>query len=355
MVTNISSSRVRVDGKFFRLDEKKFYVKGVTYGPFAPGAEKRFFASPDQTARDFQRIRELGANVIRVYHVPPVWFLDMAQEHGLKLLIDIPWQKEECFLDSSKQREVAKIAVREAVAMCARHPAVFAYSVVNEIPADIVRWSGGRRVAGFIEELVQEAKTVDPECLCTFGNYPPTEFLRPLNIDFFCFNIYLHQRRAYENYLSRLQMIADTKPLMIGETGIDSQREGEDHKCEILSWQIEAGFQRGLAGLMIFSFTDDWFRGGLQIEDWTLGLTNRNREPKKSFFAVQRAFADAPYFPLPAVPRVSVVVASYNGGRTLEICLASLEKLNYANYEVVLVDDGSTDATRNIAADHPTV
>ncbi len=355
MVTNSSSSRVRVDGKFFRFGEKKFHVKGVTYGPFAPGADQSYFASLEKTAQDFRQIRELGANVVRVYHVPPHWLLDLAQEHGLKLLIDIPWPKELCFLDSSKLRDEAKAAVREAVAMCARHTAVFAYSVVNEIPADIVRWSGARRVAAFIDELVDEAKAVDPECLCTFGNFPPTEFLRPLNIDFFCFNVYLHHRRAYENYLSRLQMIADTKPLMIGETGIDSQREGEDQKCEILAWQIETGFQRGLAGLVIFSFTDDWFRGGVQIDDWTLGLTTRDRQPKKSFFAVQRSFAKAPGFPLRATPRVSVVVASYNGGRTLETCLASLEKLNYPDYEVILVDDGSTDGSRNIAADHPAI
>ncbi len=355
MVTNNSSSRVRVDGKFFRLGEEKFYVKGITYGPFAPADEKHCFASPEQSARDFKKIRELGANVIRVYHVPPHWLLDLAHEHGLKLLVDVPWPKEQCFLDSPKLRDQAKAAVREAVAVCARHPGVFAFSVVNEIPADIVRWSGARKVAEFIDELVDEAKAVDPECLCTFGNFPPTEFLRPQNIDFFCFNVYLHHRRTYENYLSRLQMIADTKPLMIGETGIDSQREGEEHKCEILSWQIQAGFQRGLAGLVVFSFTDDWFRNGMQINDWSLGLTLRDRTPKPSFFAVQKSFAKAPYFPLPAAPRVSVVVASYNGGRTLETCLASLEKLNYPNYEVILVDDGSTDGSRNIATDHPSV
>ena len=36
---SVSADRVRVDGKFFRLGEKKFYAKGVTYGPFAPGEE----------------------------------------------------------------------------------------------------------------------------------------------------------------------------------------------------------------------------------------------------------------------------------------------------------------------------
>ncbi len=355
MPTDFNAPRVCVDGKFFRLGDAKFPVKGVTYGPFAPQPEGHAFATREQTARDFQLIRELGANVIRVYHVPPAWFVDLAQESGLKLLIDVPWPKEMCFLDSAALRDGARKAVREAVAAFARHPAVFAWSVVNEIPPDIVRWSGAQRVAAFIEELVNEAKGADPDCLCTFGNFPPSEFLRPENIDFHCFNVYLHQRRAFENYVSRLQMIADTKPLMIGETGVDSRREGEAQKCELLAWQIEAGFQRGLAGLVVFSFTDDWFRGGVQIEDWFLGLTTRDREPKESFAIVRDSFAKAPYFPLPTAPRVSVVVASYNGARTLKTCLVSLEKLNYPDYEVILVDDGSRDDTARIAGEHPRV
>ena len=47
-----SRPRVRVDGKFFRLGEKKFYVKGLAYGPFAPNAAGQPFASPEQTAAD---------------------------------------------------------------------------------------------------------------------------------------------------------------------------------------------------------------------------------------------------------------------------------------------------------------
>src|SRR4051812_33409244 len=88
---NKSHLRVRIDGRFFRLGEKKFYLKGVCYGPFAPGAKEETFASPEQTAGDFKQIRELGANGLRVYHVPPRWLLDLAAEHELKLLIDIPW------------------------------------------------------------------------------------------------------------------------------------------------------------------------------------------------------------------------------------------------------------------------
>lgn len=350
-----SSARVHVDGKFFRVAGQKLYLKGVTYGPFAPNERGDTFAAHEQTARDFLQLRELGANLLRVYYVPPRWFLDLAAEHGIKVIVDVPWPKHLCFLDSEELQEEARQTVRNAVESCKGHPALFAFSVVNEIPADIVRWSGVRKVEAFIDELVDEAKAVDADCLCTFTNYPPTEFLRPRNIDFVCFNVYLHQPKSFEGYLARLQMLADNKPLVLGEFGMDSIREGEAHQSEFLSWQIELAFRGGLAGTIIFSFTDDWFRGGLQIQDWAFGLTTRDRQPKESFNAVQRQYRAASPFPLPGAPKVSVVVASYNGARTLKPSLESLSRLNYPDYEVILVDDGSTDNTQEIAKQFPNV
>jgi len=350
-----STSRVTVDGKFFRLGERKFCAKGVAYGPFAPNAAGQLFASPEQTAADFAQIRELGANIIRIYQVPTKWFLDLAAAQNLKVLIDIPWNRHLCFLDSPEYRAQARETVRNAVLSCARHPAVFAFSVANEIPSDIVRWSGPKAVADFIDELVSVAKRADPDCLCTFASYPPTEFLRPRSTDLVCFNVYLHDRRPFRNYLARLQMLADSKPLILGEFGIDSLREGEERKKEILQWQIEDAFRAGLAGAVVYSFTDDWWKDGRQVDDWQMGITNSARQPKESFRAVQKAFAAAPHFTLPRYPKVSVVVPSYNGDRTLKACLDSLQKLNYPEYEIILVDDGSIDATRQIAFANPKV
>jgi GT2 family glycosyltransferase len=342
-----------VGGKFFKLGQTKFHVKGIAYGPFAPNAAGEPFASPEQTASDFAQIRSLGSNVIRIYHVPGKWFLDLAAEHKLKVFIDVPWNKHLCFLDSPQARNEARSAVRRAVSACARHPAVFAFSVANEIPPDIVRWSGAKRVAEFIDELIQEAKQIDPECLCTFTNYPPTEFLRPQCIDFVCFNVYLHQEPAFKAYLARLQMLAESKPLLLGELGLDSLREGEARKCEMLRWQLENAFRAGLAGVIVFSFTDDWWRGGQQVEDWQMGLTTRDRQPKESFTTVAKEFGSAPHFPLSRYPKVSIVIATYNGERTLKACLDSLQALNYPDYEVILVDDGSTDTTPQIAFLYP--
>ena len=350
-----SRPRVSVDGKFFRLGEKKFYAKGVAYGPFAPQADGAGFASPDQTARDLDQIRELGANLLRVYHVPPRWFLDLAHQHELLVFVDIPWNKHVCFLDSREARDRAREAVKRAVFACAGHPAIFAYSVVNEIPADIVRWSGSRAVAEFVDDLIGEAKRADPGCLCTFANYPPTEFLRAGSADFVCFNVYLHQEQPFQSYLARLQMLAEGKPLMLGEFGMDSLREGEPRKAEFLARQIEQAFRAGLAGTVVFSFTDEWWHDGQMVEDWQLGLTSRQREARESFQAVKRAYRVAPYWPLPREPKVSVVVACYNGERTLKACLDSLARLHYADYEVILVDDGSTDATPRLVLQHPAV
>src|SRR5437588_9138441 len=51
----------------------------------------------------------------------------------------------------------------------------------------------------------------------------------------------------------------------------------------------------------------------------------------------------------------SDVCSSDLGARTLDACLGSLTKLNYPDYEVILVDDGSTDNTQEIARRYPSV
>ena len=349
------SPRISVDGKFFRLGQKKFYVKGVAYGPFPPNTADQPFAAPEQTAEDFAQIRQLGANLIRIYHPPAKWFLDLATYHDLKVFVDIPWNQHLCFLDSDQARSQARDAVRRAVYSSLKHPAIFAFSVANEVPPDVVRWSGTEAIADFIDDLILDAKSLDPDALFTYTNFPPTEFLRPQCVDFVCFNVYLHQQPAFKNYLARLQMSAESKPLLLGEFGMDSLREGESAQCRFLEWQIEAAFRGGLAGEVVFAFTDEWFKDGRLVPDWQMGLTTANRRPKPSFNVVQSLYALAPDFSLPRYPKSSVIVAAYNAGRTLKACLDSLQRLNYPDYEVIVVDDGSADSTAQIASAYPSV
>ena len=137
--------------------------------------------------------------------------------------------------------------------------------------------------------------------------------------------------------------------------GLDSIREGEQRQADVLKEQLEIAVRSGLAGTIVYSFTDDWFKGGSQVRDWGFGLTNVAREPKRSFAAVKQFYEQAPYVPLSRQPKVSVVIASYNGARTLDACPASVTRLNYPDYEVILVDDGSTDETQNIVERYPRI
>jgi GT2 family glycosyltransferase len=76
-----------------------------------------------------------------------------------------------------------------------------------------------------------------------------------------------------------------------------------------------------------------------------MGLTTDARRLRPAFQTVREAFGQAPAFRLPCQPKVSVIIASYNGARTLRSCLESLERQTYSDFEVLLVDDGSTDDT----------
>src|SRR6266852_1466750 len=62
---------IRVDGKFFARARDRLRVRGVTYGPFAPDDKGYPFPGPDRVSKDFARMRALGINAVRTYHVPP--------------------------------------------------------------------------------------------------------------------------------------------------------------------------------------------------------------------------------------------------------------------------------------------
>ena len=293
-----------------------------------------------------------GINAIRTYNVPPTWFLDAAQRANLRVMVGLPWEQHVTFLDDSRTARAIEARVREAVRKCAGHPAVLCYAVGNEIPAGIVRWLGHRRVQKFIEKLYRVAKSEDPEALVTYINYPTTEFLELPFLDFFCFNVYLESRDAFEAYLARLQTLAGGRPLLLAEIGLDSRRNGEQAQAASLEWQVRSAFAGGCAGTFVFSWTDEWHRGGCEIEDWDFGLTRRDRSPKLALEIMRHVFAEVPFPSNTNWPRISVIVCTYNGSRKwLAECFLHLQKIDYPNYEIIVVDDGSTDRFTDCARD----
>src|SRR5882762_4812568 len=358
-MTQNETSRIRPRAKFFFDGDKKFFVKGVTYGPFKPDGEGNYVGRPEQVDADLALMRDAGLNVVRIYHSPPRWFLDRCAAAGMRVLVTLPWEKHIEFLRERSTRKQIAENVRTSVKTHAGHPAIFGYLVGNEISSTMARWLGTGRVIEFVEELIRIGRAIDPDALFSYATYPPTEYLLPQNSDFSCFNVYLHNQRDFEGYLMRLQNLTGEHPLILGEFGMDSIRHSQDEQAEMLGWHIDSVVKCGLAGTILFTWTDEWFTGGQEITDWAFGIVTRQREPKKAFYTIQEKLGPInsilPHLPLPRTPLVSVIVCSYNGGRTLAACLDSLGKLNYSHYEVILVDDGSTDDTAYTAAQFPWV
>jgi cellulose synthase/poly-beta-1,6-N-acetylglucosamine synthase-like glycosyltransferase len=167
------------------------------------------------------------------------------------------------------------------------------------------------------------------------------------------FNVYLEREPAFRAYLARLHSLAGDRPLFLAELGLDSHRNGAEAQARSLEWQLRAVFEKGLCGATVYAWTDEWGIFAEHIEGWAFGLTDADRRPKPALETVRRVYGAAPYEARErSWPLVSVVVASYNGGATLDACLLSLARLNYPCYEVIVVDDGSTDDTPAIVARH---
>ena len=301
--------------------------------------------------RDFALMAAAGINAVRIPHtMPPRALLDLAAACGLHVMVGLSAEQYIGFL-IDRRRDAPDIVdlVRAKVRSCAGHPALLCYALGNEIPAPMARWLGRRKVERYLERLYRVVKEADPDGLVTYVNYPTTEYLRLPFLDLLCFNVYLESQERFDAYLARLQNLAGDRPLVMSELGLDSLRNGEDIQARSLDWQVRTTFAAGCAGVFVFSWTDEWYRHENDVPDWLFGLTRADRLPKPALAAVREAFAEAPFAPGLPWPRVSVVVCTYNGARTIRDCLDGLSRLDYPDYEVIVVDDGSTDATGVIA------
>jgi len=346
--------RPRVRGKFLFVGDEKLYVRGVTYGAFTPDAEGNEYHDLATVERDFALMAANGINAVRIPHTtPPRALLDIASQYGLRVMVGLSAEQYIGYLiDRPPGAPDVEALIRNRVRACAGHPALLCYALGNEIPALMARWLGRRKVERYLERLYRIVKREDPEGLVTYVNYPTTEYLRLPFLDFVCFNVYLESQERFEAYLARLQNIAGDRPLFMSELGLDAVRNGEGGQARSLDWQVRTAFAAGCGGVFVFAWTDEWYRHGHDVEDWAFGLTRADRSPKPALETVREAFAETPFAPSLPWPRISVVVCSCNGGRTIRDACEGLRRLDYPDYEVIVVDDGSNDDTAAIAGQY---
>ena len=326
----------------------------MTYGTFAPNDQGEPYPEFSRLKDDFARMTEAGVNTVRLYTPPSDRIADAAAEAGIMLIPDVCWGPRTCEWDHPEWRKVARDYLAGHVKRLANHPAVLMYCIGNEIPPLMVRWYGRERTEAMLRELHAVVKERSPKSLVTYANHPPAEHLNLSFLDVISFNVYLDRERDFRAYLARLQSLAGERPLLLSEFGFDSFEHERAGQARQLAWQLRAAFEGGVCGTTVYAWTDEWNVGNHAIEGWAFGLTDGERAEKPALEAVSDVYRSDLYSLRESPwPKVSVVVCSYNGGKTLEQCLRSLARQNYPDYETLVIDDGSTDNTSSIACRFP--
>jgi GT2 family glycosyltransferase len=343
-----TTTRVTAAGRFLYLGGDLFPVKGISYGMRSAEATAAPLACSRRLRDDFQSIARAGANTVRLYGAPTTDVLDEASRHDLRIFSGVPQWQDSVLLEDRRSRQSIRRLIAESVRTVAAHPASLLIALGNEIPPPLVRWLGARRLEQFLRELYDEAKNAAPEALLTYVNFPPTE---PLSLPFFdvcSFSVHLRRPLELRAYFARLQHIAGHRPFLLAEAGCDSLHGGEEAQAVVASMQLRTAFAEGACGAVAFTWNDGHEDTG------RFGLVDVSGRPKLALHTVSRVFAEAPFPDTQRQewPKVSVVVCAYNAASTIDECLTSLERLTYPSFEVILVNDGSTDATASIARRH---
>jgi hypothetical protein len=354
------SGRIVVDGKHFACGESRFHFRGVTYGTFRPREDGARYPDRQVVKRDFADMAEAGFTVVRTYTPPPDDVVDLAADWGLHLFVDIFYPDWRYLLGNSRRERQrmmrdARAEVQRVTRRFADNPVLLGLSLGNEVPADAVRWFGTQAVAGLIDQLADVVHEEDGGRLVTYANYPTTEYLSLQSLDFLTFNVFLEHQPDFRRYLTRLHHLAGDRPLVLGEMGIDAgiDAEGEERQRDAIDWQLETALERGVAGMCIFSWTDEWWVGGAAVDAWHFGLTRADRSARPALHTTtswnQRTVADLNV----EWPSITLVICAYNAAASLGECLRHCSALDYPFLEILVIDDGSSDTTASIASQYP--
>ena len=304
-----SANRLHVRGKSLYEGDTKMHVRGVTYGTFRPDEETSDFPSVESVAEDFAGMAANGVNAVRTYTVPPRWLLDLASEHRLYVMVGLPWE-EHVDVPRRPQADRRDRGARARDGALLRGPSgdpllrdrqrdpgldrALARQAADRalpeaaLPRGEERGPGrARHLRELPEHRVPLAAVHRPRVLQRVPRVGPAVRVLPRPAA-------AHRRRPPAGgHRGRPRLAAQLR----GGPGAGARLAGPDR------------LRRAAApGMFVFSWTDEWYRGGSEIDDWAFGLVDRNRTPKQALATVGKAYR-------PGAVRAGPGLAARLGGR----------------------------------------
>ncbi|MDB4566277.1 glycosyltransferase, partial [Akkermansiaceae bacterium] len=332
--------RLTVHGKHFHLDGRPHFLRTVTYGPFPETSSH----SPE---KDFPQIRSAGFDSVRIYALPDRDLLDHAAQNELIVIATHAWghgcdfiTENPSLLDQARRDLTAWLESHK------NHPGLGAILVGNEIPSDMARWMTPWKVKQALDGLIRACQKVVPSIPVGYANFPTTEYLEPPSADFTAFNIYLEDGEALASYLPRLHHLAGDRPVYLTEFGLDTNRNSEDVQAALLPAALKSTRTAGFAGATLYAWSDHWLNNGQIMDDWSFGLIRRDGSEKSVLPALRELILPTP-LPLNP-PRFSIIICTRNGAGRIETCIKACQNIDYHDFEIIVVNDGSADGTAKL-------
>jgi len=317
-------------GKFFRCGSDKFFLKVVRFG--VPGAPLSF----EQKIALCKRLGDLHAahtTAVLVTDEEADGVVPLVSQLGLYAVVELKVRPDDLF--SRGGLRTAASDLRARVANLRGYPDVIAYLLDCPLAPDALRSRGLETARTRLAKLLGAIRDIEPHKMVGLKHRACTLALTLEDEDFVYALMPPVAPSELRSRVVSLHNIAQARPVILEFGGM---ADGQDEL-------IACGFGLGAAGIVVNAPDNERPSNGLKAGSFSLKMLRASEV--LPFLALNGACPP----PATRTPKVSVVICAYNAERTLRLCLESLRRLDYPNFEVIVVDDGSGDATPQIAAE----
>jgi len=314
-------------GKFFSRKDQKFFLKAMRLE--GVGATLDFDAKVRLLARldDLKQVHTTALVLTEPQSNP---ILDLASTVGLYSIVELEVAPEE-ILDRRKLTE-ATARIAHTVNILNGRPGLLGFLINCPISQDALRAYGLKKARRALRDIIEVIRSRNESALVAIRHRPETRALTMLEEDFIYGDVPGLAPVELRDYIVSLHNLAEARPLVIE---FSQSSPGQDEA-------VAVAFGTGVAGVVASPIPTP------ASPDW-MGAVTLKASDLMPFVTLNGTCPPA----LPKTPMVSVVICAYNAERTMLPCLESLRKLDYPNFEVIIVDDGSRDRTAEISMDFP--
>jgi glycosyltransferase involved in cell wall biosynthesis len=320
-------SAIVAQGKFFSRAGQKFFLKAMRLPEVGPTLD---LSQQVELCARLEALRDAHTTALVLDEAQCEPVLDLAARSGLHALIELKVDPLGLLTAGRVARLLSQVA--HSANIWRGHPALIGYLIDCPIALEQLRELGVEHVQRALRRVIHTIRLRDTQALIAFKHRPRTLSLAVPAEDFVYATAVGLAPAELGRFVSALHDLAIARPVVI-----EFPQAGAGQN-EI----VETAFALGAAGVVAFP---------VRTHPTALGMSFTPMSVREAapFLALNGTCPPLP----PRAPMVSVVICAYNAERTIRLCLESLTRLKYSNYEVVIVDDGSRDRTAEIAMEFP--